>query len=61
IGLGFRSISMNANAVGPVKTMIRGLRLRPLQDYMKTLMTGSDHSLRDKLRAFAHDHGVPVS
>lgn len=60
IGLGFQSISMNANAVGPVKTMIRSLRLRSLQDYLKTLMGGADHSLRDKLRAFARDHGVPT-
>jgi phosphotransferase system enzyme I (PtsP) len=60
IGLGFRSISMTASAVGPVKAMVRALRLRPLEDYLKTLIIAPDHSYRDKLRAFARDHGIPV-
>jgi phosphotransferase system enzyme I (PtsP) len=60
IGLGLHSISMTASAVGPVKAMVRALRVRPLRDYLKTLMTAPDHSYRDKLRAFARDHDIPV-
>jgi len=60
IGLGLRSISMTASAVGPVKAMVRALRVRPLEAYLKSVMASPDHSYRDKLRAFARDHGVPV-
>jgi phosphotransferase system enzyme I (PtsP) len=60
IGLGLRSISMTASAVGPVKAMVRALRVRPLEAYLKSVMATPDHSYRDKLRAFARDHGVPV-
>lgn len=60
VGLGYRSLSMNAGSVGRVKAMIRALRLRPLEDYLKSQIGAVDHSLRDKLRAFARDHGVPV-
>jgi len=60
VGLGFRSISMTAGSIGPVKTMVRALRLRPLQDYLRSLLAAPDHSVRDKLRAFARDHGIPV-
>ncbi len=60
IGLGLRSISMTASAVGPVKAMVRALRVRPLEAYLKSVMAAPDHSYRDKLRAFARDHGIPV-
>jgi phosphotransferase system enzyme I (PtsP) len=60
IGLGYRSISMTAPSMGPVKSMVRSLRLRPLQEYMKTILGSSDHSLRDKLLAFARDHDIAV-
>ncbi len=60
VGLGFRALSMNASAVGPVKAMVRALRLRPLEDYLKGQLGIVTHSLRDKLRAFARDHGIPV-
>lgn len=60
IGLGIRSLSMTASAVGPVKAMTRALRLRPLADYLKTILDTPDHSLRDRLRAFAHDHEIPI-
>lgn len=60
IGLGFRAISMPPPRIGPVKLMIRSLRLQPLQDYMRRLETLSDRSLRDRLRAYAADHGIAV-
>jgi len=60
IGIGYRSISMTAPSMGPVKTMVRSLRLRPLQEYLKTILGSSDHSLRDKLLAFARDHNIAV-
>jgi phosphotransferase system enzyme I (PtsP) len=60
IGIGFRNISMPAPGIGPVKTMIRGLKLAPLEQYMESLYHLPDHSLREKLRTFAVDHGVII-
>ena len=60
IGLGYRSLSLAATSIGPVKAMVRSLRCRPLEDYLKTIMEGSEHSLRDRLKSFAQDHGVLI-
>ncbi|MBT4932653.1 MAG: phosphoenolpyruvate--protein phosphotransferase [Rhodospirillaceae bacterium] len=60
IGIGFRNISMQPNAIGPVKAMIRSLEVEPLSQYMDTLYNLSQHSLRGNLRAFAKDHGITV-
>ena len=60
IGLGFRTLSMTASAVGPVKAMVRGLRARPLAEYLRTVLDVPEHSLRDRIRGFARDHDIPV-
>ncbi len=62
IGLGFRSISMTAAAVGPVKAMIRGLDVAAIEVAMDRMLADpSTGSLREALMAFAHDHDVPLS
>jgi phosphotransferase system, enzyme I, PtsP len=60
IAIGFRNISMQPNAIGPVKAMIRSLEVESLSQYMDTLYSLSQHSLRGNLRAYAKDHGVTV-
>jgi phosphotransferase system enzyme I (PtsP) len=60
IGLGFRQLSMNPSAIGPVKMMVRSLRLKPLEEFLLPLLHVPDHSLRSKLAAFARDHAVVV-
>ncbi len=60
IGLGYRSLSLAAASIGPVKAMVRSLRCRALEDYMKTILDSDEHSLRDRLKAFAQDHGVAI-
>ena len=60
LGLGYRSLSMSPLSIGPVKTMIRSLDLRGLREYLETLLSLPDNSLRDKLRAFARDHDVAI-
>ncbi|MTJ81559.1 MAG: phosphoenolpyruvate--protein phosphotransferase [Telmatospirillum sp.] len=60
IGLGIRNLSMSAPSVGPVKAMVRSLSLERLEDYMNTLFDLPDHSVREKLRSFALDHGVQL-
>lgn len=60
LGVGFRSLSMSPPAVGPVKTMLRSLNVSQLREYIETLYPVRDHSLREKLRSFAIDHGVMI-
>jgi phosphotransferase system enzyme I (PtsP) len=58
IGIGYRSLSLPPFAVGPIKTMIRSVRLSTLEDYITVLSGSAESSVRCKLRAFAHDHAV---
>ena len=60
IGLGFRDISMAPASIGAVKSMVRSLSVESLRGYMGTLIDLPDHSLRQKLRAYARDHGVVI-
>ncbi len=60
VGLGMRSLSMNPSSVGPVKAMIRSLDATRLRQYMESLIALPDHSVREKLRQFARDHGVMI-
>ncbi|MGH6763918.1 MAG: phosphoenolpyruvate--protein phosphotransferase [Phyllobacterium sp.] len=62
IGIGFRSISMSAASVGPVKTMLVALEAARLREEMDVLMQdrASFQSLREPLQAFAERTGVPL-
>ena len=40
--------------------MIRSLAVRPLAAYLDGLVGLPDHSLREKLRTYARDHGVAI-
>ena len=60
IALGFRTLSMASAAIGPVKTMIRSLDAAAVTEYVDEIGARSDHSLRPKLEAYAHDHAIAV-
>jgi phosphotransferase system enzyme I (PtsP) len=60
IGLGFRILSMAPSSVGPVKAMVRKLRVGPLSDFVHGLCRHSEHSVRETIRTFARDHEVPI-
>ena len=60
MGVGLRNISVAPPAVGPVKTMIRSLTVSTLEKYMESLYDSTSMSVRDKLQAFAADHGVII-
>ena len=60
IGLGFRRLSMAANAIGPVKTMIRSLDAGALARYVGEVASRPDHSLRRWIEAYARDHAVAL-
>ncbi len=61
IGLGFRRLSVNGPAIGPVKAMVRSMNVRDTEHVMQKLLNSSVHSVRSVLSAFAIDHGVNVS
>jgi len=61
IGLGFRRISMPPTAVGPVKAMVRTLDTRATKAFVAGLLDGPDHSVRERLAAFAREHDVVIS
>jgi phosphotransferase system, enzyme I, PtsP len=60
IALGFRTLSMAASAIGPVKAMIRSLDVARTAAYIEEIADRPDHSLRSKLEAYARDHAVAL-
>jgi phosphotransferase system enzyme I (PtsP) len=60
IAIGFRSFSMAANAIGPVKTMLRSLDAGALAHYVEEIGERPEHSLRRWLEAYARDHAVAL-
>jgi phosphotransferase system enzyme I (PtsP) len=60
IGLGFRSLSMQPSAIGPVKIMARSLEAGPLRRYLDALLGQPHRSIRPHLRAYARDHDIAV-
>ncbi len=60
VGLGFRSLSMATQSIGPVKEMILSLDARRLGESLGALIDPAEKSVREKLKDFARDHGVVV-
>jgi phosphotransferase system enzyme I (PtsP) len=60
IAIGFRTLSMTATAIGPVKAMIRSLDSTAISAYLDAIGRAPDHSIRRKLEAFARDHAIAV-
>ena len=58
IALGFRTLSMAATSIGPVKTMLRSLDVGAVAGYLDEISDRPDHSLRPKLEAYARDHDI---
>jgi phosphotransferase system, enzyme I, PtsP len=61
IGLGFRHLSMSPAAIGPVKAMLVESDCGQLERLVARHLTGRQaEPLREVLRAFAEQHGVPL-
>ncbi len=62
IGLGFRSLSMNAASVGPVKAMLLSLDAGQLEKELSPFLQGyiSKTSSREFLKSFAASNGVAL-
>jgi len=60
LGVGLRTLSMAPGGFGPVKSMVRALDLARFTGYLDALIGGSQRSVRDSIRLFARDHGIPL-
>ncbi|MCI0467316.1 MAG: phosphoenolpyruvate--protein phosphotransferase [Beijerinckiaceae bacterium] len=62
MALGYRSLSMSAASIGPVKAMVLAANLKEAEAYVAALMEEAQagQSLRDKLRKFAKAKNIPV-
>jgi phosphotransferase system enzyme I (PtsP) len=62
IALGFRALSVSAAAIGPVKAMILGLDVGKAEKMLAPVLVerDGDRTVRERLEAFAAEHGVPV-
>lgn len=62
VGIGYRSISMSAAAIGPVKAMLADLPLAPLRAMLDEMLAKHDSraDVRAALKAFAKEHEVPL-
>jgi len=60
LAIGYRRLSMSASGIGPVRAAIRSVDLAELKPFVKDGLASDGKSLREKLRAFALDHGIIV-
>jgi phosphotransferase system enzyme I (PtsP) len=60
LALGFRTLSMSATAIGPVRAMVRSLDLAEASSYVRDLLAAGPPTLREYLRAFAQDRGIAL-
>jgi phosphotransferase system enzyme I (PtsP) len=58
VGLGYRSMSMPAAAIGPVKRMVRSVDAADLGSRLEPLLNLPDRSLRERLEIYARENGV---
>ncbi len=57
-GIGLTRFSVSPAAIGPVKRMIRSMNLSSLKQFMQESIGFTEHSLRDRINLYAHDHGI---
>jgi len=60
LGIGFRSISVSPPAVGPIKEIVRSLRVSSLEKFTNSLCNSSQRNVRENLKAYAKDHDIAV-
>ena len=58
IALGYRTLSMSASGVGPVRATTRAVRLAEIEPFVMQLLDSGDESIRERLRAFVRDKGL---
>ncbi len=60
LAAGYRSLSMAAPNIGPIKELVCSIDINAAESYLETLLSSSEHSLRSHLQDFARDHGISI-
>ena len=60
IGLGYRSISMEPAAIGPVKEMVLSLSSKEIEEEIHKLISSETESIRGELEEFAKERSVNI-
>lgn len=60
IGLGYRSLSMGAGSIGPVKAMVLSLDTVALRSAMEEWLGSGELNVRTKLKAFAKENAIEI-
>ncbi len=60
IGLGYRSISMSAASIGPVKAMVLELDAQKLESYVLEWLETGNQAIRARLQDFAEANNIPL-
>ena len=60
VGMGYRKFSLAGSAFADIKKTVRSIRLKELEDYINTILTSSQKTLRPQLLAYAFDHGIAI-
>jgi len=60
IAIGYRRLSMPPPAIGPVKEMVRSMDVRPVAQFVHSLLATPCVSIRHRLRDFAKDHDIKI-
>ncbi|MBV6633776.1 MAG: phosphoenolpyruvate--protein phosphotransferase [Alphaproteobacteria bacterium] len=60
LGLGYRTLSVSPFNVVGIKRLIRATDIAGVSEYLHAHLDGAHQSLRQPLKAFAVDHGIPI-
>ena len=60
VGLGYRRLSVNGPAVGPIKAMILSMSAEDAGRVVRKAIRTSAHSIRNSLSGYALDHGIQI-
>jgi phosphotransferase system enzyme I (PtsP) len=60
IALGARTLSVAPQTVGSIKALVRSVNADNVRKFLSPLVKARDHSLRNKLHDFAHDHKAAI-
>jgi phosphotransferase system enzyme I (PtsP) len=58
IALGYRSLSMSASGIGPVRAMTREVHLSDIEPFIRQALNSDEGSIRERFRAFVRDRGI---
>lgn len=61
IALGYDTLSVPAQSVEMLRTLVPAIDTRVLKPYLEQLISSREHSVRERLASFARDHDVNVT